>query len=211
MKILIKLRFIALFSALNLLVLPAFAELDCVRGQVNLFQQIDFQTLGLRKVVQAAKKKESLMKADIKYGFIGLNVGKATIYLNTSEGKIVDLNVDADINVVGLVKEKIEQRISLYQIKRGDPLKFQMAGSERGVLIVQPGADMNEYGGSATLKIWNGSKYSLEKIMIKKVNGKFQVNKVTSRGEKKITGLSVTMGGTSIPRMSVSKYKIKTN
>ncbi|MFT6071385.1 MAG: hypothetical protein ACJAT2_000567 [Bacteriovoracaceae bacterium] len=210
MKNLFKSRFIALFCVLNFISLSSFAGLICFKEQANLFEEISFQTASLRKVVEAAKEKENLMKADIKYGFIGLNVGKATIYLNTSEGKIVDLNVDADVNVVGLVKEKIQQKITLGQIKRGDPLKFQMAGSNRGVLIVQPGKDMNENGGSAVLKIWDGSKYSLEKIMITRVNGRFQVNKVSGRSEKKITGLSVTMGGTNVSKMYVSKYKIKT-
>lgn len=199
-----------LVSLLSLISLTANASLICTASVANLSKVIEKQTAGLRKVVEASKKKEVLMNAKIKYGFVGLNVGNATIYLTTSEGKIVDLNVDAKVNVIGLVKEDIKQKITLSQIKAGSALKFQMAGSNRGVLIVQPEAGMNEYGGNATLKIWDGKKYSLVKIKVRKVNGKFQVDKVIGKSSKKITGLSVTMGGTSVSSMSVSKYKIKT-
>jgi hypothetical protein len=200
----------ALLCLLFFMSFNAYGFVGCPFKQINLFDEMFYKTANLIEVVEATKDKEKLMDAKIKYGFIGLNVGNATIYLNTSEGKIVDLNVDANINVVGLVKERIQQRITLYQIKRGRPLKFQMQGSERGVLIVQPGNDMNEYGGSATLKIWNGSKYSNVDIVIRKVNDKFRFFKVAGNKEKKITGLSVTMGGTNISRMFVSKYKIQT-
>lgn len=188
----------------------ALAETDCLQGQANLFWQVGQSTKYLREAVEASKVKENLMNANIKYGFVGLKVGTAKIYLTTSEGKIVDLNVDADVNVAGLVKEKISQRVTLSQIKRGEPLKFQMAGSNRGVLIVQPGPGMDENGGSATLKIWNGKKYTIEKIEIKKVNGRFKVFLEKNRKKKEVSGLSVTMGGMSVPKMYVSKYKIST-
>lgn len=201
---------IALLCLLFLMSFNAWAKVECYTFQEDPFSEILFKTASLRKVVEAAKTKENLMNAKIKYGFIGLGVGNAAIYLNTSEGKIVDLNVDANVNVVGLVKDRIQQRITLSQIKRGQPLKFQMQGSDRGVLIVQPGSDMNEYGGSATLKIWDGSKYSNVNILIKKVDGKFKVFKVSGNNKRQVTGLSVTMGGTNISRMYVSKYKIQT-
>lgn len=183
---------------------------DCIfTKDKNPYEILVADTRDLREIVDFTKKKEQLMQADITYGGLGLRVGTADIYLNTSDGKIVDLNIVADVGVLGF-NERIHPRVTIDQMLAGQPLEFRMNGSDRGVLIVQPLGDMTEHGGTAMLNVWNGKDYDQEVVSIRKENGKF----VAARGEvtsgKKIDHLKIRMGGYSIPNMYVKNYNIKT-
>lgn len=184
---------------------------DCIRTvEINPYELIMASTEDLRLIVEQNKKREDLMSAKITYGGLGLGVGKADIFLTTKEGKIVDLNIVADVGILGF-KDVIRQKITLDQILLGEPLVFAMNGASSGVLYVQPSADMNEDGGSATLSIWNGKEFKNEVITIKKDKGRFIAVKGNHKSKKKINNLKINMGGLSLPNMYVRNYQIKTN
>jgi len=184
-------------------------QFDCIQAEYkNPYEFMVASTEDLRAVVTAFKTKQELMKADITYGGLGLGVGTANIYFNTKDGKIVDLNIVADVGILGF-KDRIHPMITLDQILAGEPLVFRMNGSNRGVLIVQPLEDMTAEGGSALLNIWNGKSYIQELISIKKVNGEFKAYSIKDKKAKKIKRIKINMGGMSIPSMYVRGYKIK--
>ncbi|MBK25290.1 MAG: hypothetical protein CME70_14945 [Halobacteriovorax sp.] len=184
-------------------------QIDCIQDiPKNPYVVMVASTEDLRSVVTAFKTKQELMKADITYGGLGLGVGTADIYFNTKDGKIVDLNIVADVGILGF-KERIHPMITLDQILAGEPLVFRMNGSNRGVLIVQPLEDMTAQGGSALLNIWNGKSYTQELISIKKINGEFKAYSIKDKKAKKIKRIKINMGGMSIPSMYVRGYKIK--
>ncbi len=185
---------------------------DCIECSNQLtgspLEQLNQATAGIEQAIEANKRRVDLMKTNITWGFLGLDVGKADVYLMEKEGKIVDLNVYAKVGVLGINSE-IKQKVTLDQLMAGEPLKFNMEGSNRAVLIIEPEADFDAEGGWATLKIWDGSSYKTEKIAIFKQNGKWKSFKGTVHPSKVIKGLDIHMSGMSIPAMHVKKYKIK--
>lgn len=199
---------LGLILVLQLLSPMAFG--DCLQNNfIDPLEEITQATSDLVEVVEANKKREDLMQANITYSFADIGVGKADIFLTTKDGKIVDLNVYAKVGVLG-INQEIKQKVTIDQLMDGEPLSFEMEGGDRGVLVVQPEADLDENGGWATLKIWDGDRYLTEKIAIVKENGKFKIYKDTVKPKNQVTGLKVNMGGMSIPSMYVRKYKIKT-
>ncbi|MCO4794384.1 MAG: hypothetical protein KC493_11760 [Bacteriovoracaceae bacterium] len=175
----------------------------------NPYADIMQATQDLQEVVEANKKRVDLLQAKISYSFAGIGVGKADVFLMEKEGKIVDLNVYAKVGVLG-INQEIKQKVTIDQLKAGQPLEFEMDGGDRPVLVIEPSADFDENGGWATLKIWNGNRYDTEKIAMFKKGGKFKAFKETLEDEDQITGLDVNMNGMSVPSMYVRRYKIKT-
>lgn len=186
---------------------------DCIHCGNQLtgspLSQIREATAGIDAAIEANKKRVDLLKSKITYSALGIGVGNADIYLTEKDGKIVDLNVYAKVGVLG-INETIKQKVTIDQLKAGYPLKFEMAGGERPVLIIEPEADFDEEGGWATLKIWDGSRYRTEKIAMFKDTGKFKAYQNSVAPKNQITGLDVNMNGMSISSMYVRKYKLKT-
>jgi hypothetical protein len=196
----------SLFTSLSF----ASENIDCVNQNTGSpLAQLREATDGIEAVIESNKKRVDLLKSKITYSALGIGVGKADIYLTEKDGKIVDLNVYAKVGVLG-INETIKQKVTIDQLKAGQPLKFEMAGGRRPVLIIQPEADFDEEGGWATLKIWDGSRYRTEKIAMFKNGGKFKAYKHSVAAKNQITGLDVNMNGMSISSMHVRKYKIKT-
>jgi hypothetical protein len=190
----------------------SFAGEDCINCEGTLtgspLTQLYESTYAIEQAIESNKRRVDLMKTKITWGFLGVDVGKADVYLTEKDGKIVDLNVYAKVGVLGINSE-IKQKVTLDQLEAGQPLKFNMEGSNRAVLVIEPEADFDAEGGWATMKIWNGQAYMTEKIAIFKDNGKWKAYKGTIQPAKVIKGLDIHMSGMSIPSMHVKKYKIK--
>ena len=177
--------------------------------QLNPLEEITHSTQNLVNVVEYNKKRVDLMESNITYGIARLGVGKAQIYITTKNDQIVDLNVFAEVGVLGM-NSIIQQRITLDQLINGQALSFKMEGGDRGILTIVADPGMTDQGGWATLKVWNGKRYLVEKINISKRNGKFRVYKNTIKQSNEIIGLDIQMRGMSIPKMYVNNFKVKT-
>jgi hypothetical protein len=191
---------------------PAMAfENNCLDNPTNLEQEVVESVSDLMEVVEANKIRQDLMTAKIQYGILAIGVGDADIFLTTKGGKIVDLNVYAEVGILG-INSVIQQKVTINQLKAGTALKFEMAGGNKPVLIIEPEADFDEKGGWAQLKIWDGSSYKVERIAISQggnEQGDYKGfhNNISSNDQ--IKGLKVHMRGASIPKMYVKGFEIQ--
>lgn len=190
------------------------AEDDCVvctTSNLSILSQESANNISqLNQISEANKVRVDLAEARISYGMFGISAGRAKIYLTISEGKLVDLNIDARVGMLG-INEDIKQKITIDQLKRGQPLEFSMDGADRPTLRIRPSAGFSETGGSATLEIWNGSKYEKETINISKsLGGQYKVYQGNVARTNEVTGLSINMRGMSISGMYIGNYKIET-
>ena len=60
-------------------------------------------------VLEESLERENLLSAKITHSALDVGVGNANIYLNTSNGAIVDLNVRALVGLLGVNSEIIEK------------------------------------------------------------------------------------------------------
>jgi hypothetical protein len=167
--------------------------------------------LDLIEVSEANKKKQDIIKAKITYGFFGVGVGDADIFLTTKDGKIVDLNVSAKVGILG-INSYIKQKVRIDQLIAGQPLEFKMEGGNQAVLIIQPDADFSENGGWASLKVWDGTRYSINRIAItqgKSGSTDYQAYHNNISPSDRVKGLSILMRGSNIPKMYVEKFTIE--
>ncbi|MBT7610382.1 MAG: hypothetical protein HN576_11545 [Bacteriovoracaceae bacterium] len=187
-------------------------ENNCLGDPINLEQEVNQSVKDLVAVVEANKVRQDLLKAKIQYGILAIGIGVADIFLTTKDGKIVDLNVHAKVGLLG-INSVINKKVTISQLKAGQPLKFQMQGGNRAVLIIEPEADFNEKGGWARLKIWNGSSYTIERIAITQGNNnprskyKSFHNNISNSNE--IKGLKIQMHGSSISKMYVKSFTLE--
>lgn len=166
--------------------------------------------LDLFAVSESAKRRVDLTNARITYGMFGVGAGNAAIYLNVSDGKIVDLNIDATVGMLGM-NSHIKEKITISELMDGDPLQFYMEGSDKPALKVTPSSDFGETGGKATLEIWDGDRYKKETIVISKASGDYKVYLNSVATSNRISGIKINMRGYSIPNMYVDSYSINTN
>lgn len=188
---------------------------DCVGVCSNADLQIlDRQATAnieaLNQVSERNKVRVDLAEAKITYSFLGVGAGSAKIYLNISEGKIVDLNIDARVGMLGF-NEDIKQKITIDQMMRGRPLEFSMDGAAQPALRVRPKAGFNEKGGVAVLEIWDGQRYKKEEVSISNsLGGNYKIYHGSVARTNEVTGLKINMDGTSIASMRVRNYSIQT-
>ena len=190
----------------------ANSETDCLADQnFDIMTNDGMNSLSdLIEVAEANKKKQDLVQAKIKYGALGIGVGKADIFLTTKDGKIVDLNVYAKVGILG-INSIIKQKVTINQLKAGQPLEFRMEGGDQSVLVIQPDADFTEKGGWASLKVWDGSNYSINRIAITQGESgstDYQAYHENLSTSDKIDGLSISMRGGNIANMYVGQYSI---
>lgn len=208
-------KVIMLFSLLMSSLIPfAHADQDCVTCTVSENQLANRRLFGnidqLNQVVEANKERVDLVEASISYGFLGIGVGKAQIYLTISEGKLVDLNVDAKVGILG-INSDIKQKVTIDRLKRGQPLEFYLDGATNPSLRIRPAAGFSEAGGTATIEIWNGREYKKETINISSALGnKYKVYQGNVARTNEVTGVSINMRGMSVSDMYVGSYKIET-
>ena len=208
-------KIIMLFALLMSSIIPfSYADEDCVTCSVsqNQLSNRDFnQNLDqLNQVVEASKERVDLVEASISYGFLGIGVGKAKIYLTISEGKLVDLNVDAKVGILG-INSDIKQKVTIDRLKRGQPLEFFLDGATQPSLRIRPGAGFSERGGTATIEIWDGEEYKKETINISSALGsQYKVYQGSVARTNEVTGVKINMRGMSVADMYVGSYKIET-
>lgn len=209
-------KILILFSLLmSSIVSLAFADEDCLGNcavsETQLSNRGFLQNVNqLNQVVEASKERVDLAEASITYGFLGVGVGKAQIYLTISDGKLVDLNVDAKVGILG-INSDIKQKVTVDQLKSGRPLEFSIDGAERPSMRIRPSAGFSERGGSATLEIWDGRRYKTETIHISSsLGGKYKVYQGSVSRTNEVTGLKINMRGMSLPSMYVGSYQIET-
>ncbi len=209
-------KVIMLFSLLMSSILPfAYADEDCVGNCSVSESQISNRSImrnidQLNQVVEANKERVDLTEAAITYGFLGMGVGKAKIFLTISDGKLVDLNVDAKVGILG-INSDIKQKVTIDRLKRGQPLEFYMDGATRPSLRIRPAAGFSEMGGTATIEIWDGDEYKKETINISSSLGeKYKVYQGNVTRTNEVTGIKINMRGMSVSDMYVGSYKIET-
>ncbi|MBH47894.1 MAG: hypothetical protein CME71_06950 [Halobacteriovorax sp.] len=204
---------IGLFIAILLFTPVLKAEDDCI-SCANTLQVIDRgleQNINaLNQVSEANKVRVDLIEAKISYGMLGIGAGRAKIYLTVSDGKLVDLNIDARVGVLG-INSDISQKVTIDRLKRGQPLEFFMDGAAQPTLRVRPGQGFNEAGGVATVEIWNGRSYDKETINISKnLGNQYKIYHGNVARTNEVTGLSINVRGMSVSSMYVGGYKIET-
>tara|TARA_R110000868_G_scaffold378945_1_gene644592 strand:+ start:3845 stop:4474 length:630 start_codon:yes stop_codon:yes gene_type:complete len=204
---------IGLFIATLLFTPTLKADDDCITC-TNTLQVVDRsleQNIdALNQVSEANKVRVDLIEAKISYGMLGIGAGRAKIYLTVSEGKLVDLNIDAKVGVLG-INSDINQKITIDKLKRGQPLEFFMDGAAQPTLRVRPAPGFSEIGGVATIEIWNGSSYDKETINISKnIGSQYKIYHGNVARTNEVTGLSINMRGMSVSSMYVGGYKIET-
>lgn len=208
------------FINASLLLLMLFAAQsikaeDCIGVCSNADLQIlDRQTSAnieaLNQVSEQNKVRVDLAEAKITYSFLGVGAGTAKIFLTVSDGKLVDLNIDARVGMLGF-NEDIKQKITIDQLMRGRPLEFSMDGAAQPALRVRPKPGFNEKGGIAILEIWDGERYKKEEVSISdSLGGQYKIYHGSVARTNEVTGLRINMDGTSIPRMRVRHYAIET-
>ena len=202
------------FILLSFLTTSAYA-IDCVGVCLNtsvpfLDQGTQKNISMLNQVSESNKVRVNLAEAKITYSGLGIGVGRAQIFITVSEGQLVDLNIDAKVGILGINSE-IKQKITINQLMLGQPLEFFMEGASRPTLRVRPGPSFSKRGGTATLEIWDGEKYIKEIISISdRIGNRYKIYHGNVQTRNEVTGLSVNMFGSSISRMYVGRYKIKT-
>lgn len=164
----------------------------------------------LNQVSESNKVRVDLAEAKITYSALGIGAGRAKIFLTVSEGKLVDLNIDASVGMLG-INSDIKQKITIDQLMRGRPLEFSMDGAERPTLRVRPKPGFNEKGGVAIMEIWDGDRYRSEEVSISDSRGgRYKIYHGAVSQTNEVTGLKINMNGTSISRMYVRSYSIQT-
>ena len=204
---------IGLFIATLLFTPTLKADDDCISCS-NTLQVVDRgleQNINsLNQVSEANKVRVDLIEAKISYGMLGISAGKAKIYLTISEGKLVDLNIDARVGVLG-INSDINQKVTIDRLKRGQPLEFFMDGADQPTLRVRPSPGFSETGGTATIEIWNGRSFDKETINISKTIGnQYKIYHGDVARTNEVTGLSINVRGMSVSSMYVGGYKIQT-
>ncbi|PIP90729.1 MAG: hypothetical protein COW01_13120 [Bdellovibrionales bacterium CG12_big_fil_rev_8_21_14_0_65_38_15] len=209
-------KIIMLFSLLiSSIITSAFAVENlvgaCSLGASQLINRdLLAQLEQLSQVAEASKERVDLVEASVSYGFLGIGVGKAKIYLTISEGKIVDLNVDAKVGILG-INSDIKQKVTIDRLKRGQPLEFFLEGARQPSLRIRPGTGFSETGGTATIEIWDGEEYKKETISISSSLGnKYKVYQGNVARTNEVTGVKINMRGMNISDMYVGSYKIET-
>lgn len=190
------------------------AEDDCVvctTSNLSILSQGSANNISqLNQISEANKVRVDLAEARISYSRIGLSAGRAKIFLTISEGKLVDLNIEARVGMLG-INEDIKKKVTIDRLKRGQPLEFSMGGAERPTLRIRPSAGFSETGGTTVIEIWNGSKYEKETINISKSLGnQYKVYQGNVATTNEVTGISINMRGMSISDMYIGNYKIET-
>lgn len=202
------------FILCSFLVTSAFA-IDCVGDCHN--SSVPFLDLGtqdnismLNQVSESNKIRVDLAEAKIAYSSLGIGVGRAQIFITIRDGQLVDLNIDAKVGILG-VNSEIKKKVTIDQLMLGQPLEFFMEGASRPTLRVRPGPSFSKKGGTATLEIWDGEKYIKEIISISdRIGNRYKIYHGNVQTRNEVTGLSINMFGSSISRMYVGRYKIKT-
>tara|TARA_R110000868_G_scaffold379542_2_gene645423 strand:+ start:14058 stop:14690 length:633 start_codon:yes stop_codon:yes gene_type:complete len=185
--------------------------ISCTNSIQVIDRSLDQNISALNQVSERNKVRVDLVESKISYGMLGISAGRAKIYLTVSDGKLVDLNIDAKVGVLGINTE-LSQKITIDKLMRGQPLEFFMDGAPQATLRVRAGANFSETGGIATIEIWNGRSYDIETVHVSKNLGNqykiYQGTQVARSNE--ITGLSINMRGMSVSSMYVGGYKIQT-
>lgn len=191
----------------------AFADVSeaCMANSNSLSQDVYQSIENLLQASAASTRKVDLTTARITYGSLGIGAGQANIFLNISEGKIVDLSISARVGMLG-INTTIDEKVTITDLMQGEALRFYMDGAAQPALKVTPNRGFGEHGGSATLEIWNGERYLKETIVISDQRGgtyKAYLNSVASANV--VTGMKVNMRGYSVSDMYVGSYSINTN
>tara|TARA_R110002049_G_scaffold93482_5_gene231062 strand:+ start:3568 stop:4170 length:603 start_codon:yes stop_codon:yes gene_type:complete len=192
----------------------SYADDDCINCSVSETQlsnrSLTENIEQLNQVSELNKERVDLLDASVSYGFLGVGVGRAKIYLTISEGKIVDLNVDAKVGILGINSE-VKKKVTIDRLMRGQPLEFYLDGADQPSLRIRPSAGFSETGGSATVEIWDGEEFQSEDINItSRLEGEYKIYKDSVARSNEVTGLKINMRGMSIPSMYVNSYKIET-
>ncbi len=184
----------------------------------------------LEAAADAATTRQSLMKANITYGALGIGAGTADIALKVADGKIVSLIVDADVKIAGVSMDKIKKEVNVTDLSQGRTLGFTMAGGEHDTLVISPLPGFSPLGGRATIRAWNG-KYNAqgkpiysapETVFIgKNAQGRYGIWKVLGgastaaqimKPANKIQSLKINMRGNpfEVKSLYTHSYKIVT-
>ncbi len=197
------------------LISTSLADEDCAGNCAVSETQLSNRSLSqnleqLNQVSELNKEQVDLIDASISYGFIGLGVGRAKIYLTINAGKIVDLNVDAQAGILGVNRE-YKKKVTIDRLKHGEPLELKLNGAARASLRIRPSASFSETGGAATVEIWDGHRYKEETIVISSaLSPNYKVYQDTLHSENEVTGLAINIRGMSMSSMYVHNYKIET-
>lgn len=151
-----------LFLALLLISSSAFAEVNQCSANLSVAPESWYENYQLlQAAADAATTRQSLMKANITYGALGIGAGTADVALKIADGKIVSLVVEADVKIAGVSMEKIKKEVNATDLSQGRPLGFTMAGGEHDTLVISPLPGFSPIGGRATIRAWNG-KYNAQ-------------------------------------------------
>jgi hypothetical protein len=164
----------------------------------------------LMKEVMYDHTNYSISKLNITWSAAAIKVGTGNLEVKHDRfGDLASVTLDLVVGIKNVVDDHIKETISIYSLKKGKALRFQMQGASKDSLIIQPLKGFDEEGGYLQIKYLTKSGFKSFKVEVDRDmrTGLFKVYNMNNR--RKISKVTINMRGLSVSKLVANNVKIE--